>query len=329
MSRSITLALIVLLVGCAGVQAPVPQHAMAASATAQQVVPPRATGEDRARPTEARQEVVGSAEAALAGRLLLDGAVIDYVEQGSGSTVILVHSNLSADIPAELQAQIPLLAEHHHVVAFSSSRPPTMQAPEVEVQELGDLILRLGTGPVHLVGHSYGAFTALQFAWDHPQQVRSLVLAEPSLLALLAQLAIGTEPTGPTMGNVWEPYEDVVAGIGAEWVDLRRPLHPHLPPLMELSEGEAGCNADEWRALEAAAEARRATALGRVRVLTVPMLLVAGDAGTAGATMPGERPGAPYPRLETASLPGVAPGRFLGEPDAAAAALIAFFGRHR
>jgi non-heme chloroperoxidase len=294
MSRSITPALLFLLAGCAGVQSPLPQNAIAATPTAQLAAPPPGTGGERARPTAARHEVARSAEAALAGLLLLDGAVIDYVEQGRGSTVILVHANLTEVIPTELQAQIALLSEHHHVVAYTSRRPPTMQAFGVEVQELGDLILRLGTGPVHLLGHSYGVFTALQFALDHPQQVRSLVLTEPAPLALLSQLVTGTEPTGPTMGNVWEPYEEEVTGVGGEWVDLRRRLHPHLPPLTGESAWEEACNADEWRALEAAAEARRAPALGRARGLSVPTLHV--------------------------SLPV--------EAGAAAAELLAFLGRH-
>jgi pimeloyl-ACP methyl ester carboxylesterase len=51
---------------------------------------------------------------------------------------------------------------------------------------LAELIIkRLDLGPVHLVGHSYGALTALYMAYLHPELVRTLVLGEPPVMSLL------------------------------------------------------------------------------------------------------------------------------------------------
>jgi len=52
--------------------------------------------------------------------------------------------------------------------------------------DLAELIIkRLDIGPAHLIGHSYGALTALYIAYQHPKLVRTLVLGEPPVMSLL------------------------------------------------------------------------------------------------------------------------------------------------
>jgi pimeloyl-ACP methyl ester carboxylesterase len=41
--------------------------------------------------------------------------------------------------------------------------------------------------PAHLIGHSYGAFVALYYAYNHPETVRSLVLVEPYVPSLIVE----------------------------------------------------------------------------------------------------------------------------------------------
>ena len=50
-----------------------------------------------------------------------------------------------------------------------------------------------GAGPVHLVGHASGGAIAAQLAIDHPELVRSLVLADPGLMGLV-QDAVEAKP---------------------------------------------------------------------------------------------------------------------------------------
>jgi pimeloyl-ACP methyl ester carboxylesterase len=53
--------------------------------------------------------------------------------------------------------------------------------------QFGSLIESAPKG-MHLIGHSFGGVVALQLALNHPTRVRSLVLYEPVLLSLLADL---------------------------------------------------------------------------------------------------------------------------------------------
>jgi pimeloyl-ACP methyl ester carboxylesterase len=52
------------------------------------------------------------------------------------------------------------------------------------VEDLEAFLKFLGNKPVHLVGHSYGAFVSLLFAIKNPALIRTLVLAEPPVITL-------------------------------------------------------------------------------------------------------------------------------------------------
>src|SRR5262249_7957491 len=59
----------------------------------------------------------------------------------------------------------------------------------VDADDLAAFITKLHLGKVHVIGHSYGAFTALFLAVRHPELVRTMVLAEPPAVSLLAHLS--------------------------------------------------------------------------------------------------------------------------------------------
>ena len=97
-------------------------------------------------------------------------------------------------------------------------------------EDLAGLLLSLDIAPAHIVGSSYGAYTALQLVRDHPQLVRSLVLAEPPVVSLLtgseagdsarrAFFTYGLDPAraafsrGDSMSGI-RYYIDAVSGHG-------------------------------------------------------------------------------------------------------------------
>lgn len=87
-----------------------------------------------------------------------------------------------------------LFAQSYRVLVYSLRfHPPNPQvadstktySPKLHAEDLAALLLTLDLAPAHIVGSSYGAYTALSLAREHPELVRSLVLAEPPLLPLL------------------------------------------------------------------------------------------------------------------------------------------------
>jgi len=116
-----------------------------------------------------------------------DGVDLHYVERGKGVAVIFIHGSLG-DYSA-WDGQLGAFAELYRAIAYSRryNYPNTNKlrpnhSAVVEAEDLASLIKNLRLGKVHLVGHSYGGYTALFLAVKHPELVRTLTLAEPPVV---------------------------------------------------------------------------------------------------------------------------------------------------
>ena len=116
---------------------------------------------------------------------------LSYVESGNGEPVVFVHG-----IPTDYRAwssQIQPFAIKYHVIAYSrrlaqpnhNNMDYENSTIENNSADLVGLIEGLGFSPVHLVGHSYGGFTAAYCASTHPRLIRSLTLIEPAVSTML------------------------------------------------------------------------------------------------------------------------------------------------
>jgi pimeloyl-ACP methyl ester carboxylesterase len=122
-----------------------------------------------------------------------DGIRLHYMEQGSGTPVVFVHGSLSDG--GYWAEQMGPFAEHYHVIAYSRRYNYPNENPSrpgysaiTDADDLAGLITVLHLGKVVVVGHSYGALTALFLVVRHPELIRAIVLAEPPAVSLLTQL---------------------------------------------------------------------------------------------------------------------------------------------
>lgn len=128
-----------------------------------------------------------SAQTERPSRVRANGVELHYIEQGQGEPLILLHGG-QGDYRA-WQPQIQALSPRYRVISYSrryhypNDNPLTASnhSAVIDAADLAGLIAELRLGPVHLVGTSYGAFTALALAVERPELVRSLVLAEPPI----------------------------------------------------------------------------------------------------------------------------------------------------
>ena len=122
-----------------------------------------------------------------------NGITLHYVEAGTGTPVIFVHGSLSDG--GYWADQLGPFAQHYHAIAYSRryNFPNTNPARPgysavTDAEDMAALIQALHLEKAVVVGHSYGALTALFLATRHPQLVRAVVLAEPPALSLLNDL---------------------------------------------------------------------------------------------------------------------------------------------
>ena len=135
--------------------------------------------------------------------IFINGDSLHYVDVGKGETIILIHGTLGDY--REWLPHLDTFSKNHRVIAYSRryaypNRQVINDSADYTViphaEDLAAFIQSLNAGPVHLVGHSYGAFTALLTTLKHPELVKTVTLGEPPVAPLLLSV-----PGGDTIAN--------------------------------------------------------------------------------------------------------------------------------
>jgi len=146
------------------------------------------------------QPQIGDAAVGQPQSVDIQGEELHYIEQGAGEPLIFIHGTIG-DYRAWISRMQPY-SEDNRVVSYSRRYAwPNEQkfdsladySVRIHADDLYALIQKLGFQKVHLVGHSYGAYTALTMALDHPERVQSMVLGEPPAASLLENSERGQE----------------------------------------------------------------------------------------------------------------------------------------
>jgi pimeloyl-ACP methyl ester carboxylesterase len=122
----------------------------------------------------------------------VNGVDLAYIEQGHGEPVLFVHGG-TGDY-RDWEQQLKAFGVGYRAIALSCRgswpnpklRPGEPVTLDTFTDDLARFVRALGAGPVHLVGHSSpGGFGSLRLAAQHPELLRTLVLAEPPAFPLL------------------------------------------------------------------------------------------------------------------------------------------------
>lgn len=142
----------------------------------------------------------------------VNGTTLAYRVVGdSGTPVVFVHGSLADQ--GTWDPQIATFAQTHRVLVYSRRyHPPNPRvddaqtySPDLHAEDLAALLLQLDLAPAHVVGQSYGAYTALVLAMEHPELVRSVVLGEPPILPLLTRTPEGDALRRAYVDNALDP----------------------------------------------------------------------------------------------------------------------------
>jgi pimeloyl-ACP methyl ester carboxylesterase len=213
---------------------------------------------------------------------------LHYLEKGNGSPVVFVHGGLQ-DYRQWLP-QIGRFAEQYRVVTYSRryNYPNVNQlitrdhSALVDSYDLVDLIHLLGLPSVHLIGHSYGAYAALFAALDHPDLVRSLVLAEPPVHRWLLDDPQHAHLFHELMTSLRDPVAQALKR-GNSKLALQHMAKYFIGPqidfelLPSLVQSMFKDNLGELEALMTSSDAFPDIQRDRMRQLATPLLLLTGD----------------------------------------------------
>ena len=271
---------------------------------------------------------------------------LHYVEQGSGVPVIFVHG--SVDDYRSFEPQLEPLSQRYRVISYSRrynfpnarSVPSGSHSALVEAADLASLLKALGAYPAHVVGHSYGAYTALILAMKHPELVRSLVLAEPPLLRWLLGLPGGQRLYSDFMNNMWNPTgrefrrgnAEQAMRVTIDWFGKNGYLIEGKPARFDALPAETRGfimeNALEWQALATSTDAFPMLDRAAVKAIKVPILLMSGqDTMRMNKRIDAELERL-LPMAETAVIRGATHEMWAEQPDACRARVASFFAKH-
>jgi pimeloyl-ACP methyl ester carboxylesterase len=112
----------------------------------------------------------------------VNGIRLHYVEEGTGDLVILLHG--FPEFWYGWRKQIPALSQHYRVVAPDmrgynlSDKPKGISEYKIDIlaKDIAELIKKLGTGKVILVGHDWGAAVSWVVAALYPELISRLVI---------------------------------------------------------------------------------------------------------------------------------------------------------
>lgn len=197
-----------------------------------------------------------------------DGVSIHYRVYGNGPDVILIHG-LTSTAEDNWDTTVPVLSAEYRVVTLDVRGHGKSDGPHVTgaygknmVADIIRLMDHLSIDRPHVVGYSMGGTLALNLAVDHPQRVRSLVVAGQGLasveeLEATSGAAQALRDAGTALVLIPDPDS------------IRDEIRERFMKTLALNDAMAlAALLDDYPQLAVDADALRAT--------TVPMLLVSG-----------------------------------------------------
>jgi pimeloyl-ACP methyl ester carboxylesterase len=232
-------------------------------------------------------------------------------------------------------------SHHFRVVAYSQRYSYPNHNPVIvsnhsaatEAEDLAALLRQLTLGRVHLVGASHGACAALVLVLQHPEMVRTLVLAEPPIHGWAKDVPGGAALFEEFMTAVHEPVRSAFeCGEVHEAMRLFTNSLGGLGSFERLSPGARAARLVNARALQALTQSSDPfprLARDAVQRLTVPTLIVEGEQTIKLHQLVDDQLLRCLPGSERVVIPH-ATHRSAGEnPDAFNSAVLTFLREHR
>jgi len=267
------------------------------------------------------------------------GIELHYVESGRGALVIFVHGSLSDY--TYWQGQMKSFASHYRALAYSRRYNFPNHNParagysaKVDADDLASFVRTIGVGKAVVVGHSYGALTALFLAIQYPEVVRAMVLAEAPAVSLLNHLSDERATTGQAMFTDIETR--MVAPMKAAFAkgDRNSGIGTFMgyvfndpdswSKMSTASRNETLRNAHEWDVMMTSGTLFPEIEPGSIQKVTVPVLLLSGRKSYPFLRLIDERLSQLLPVSQRVEFPDSGHQMWLAHPDLCRNMVLAF-----
>lgn len=226
-------------------------------------------------------------DVALQRSVIQGGIEIHHYQEGRGPALVFIHGGLGDW--SSWAPQWDAFTPRYRCITYSRrySSPNSNQLARrthsviIEAQDLAALLAEWNAEPAILVGTSYGAYTALQLALQHPEKVRAMALTEPPVLRLAERTADGRQALDVFRREVLVPSDraflegryDLAVRLLTQGINGTGPGEASTPGgLMRRLR-----NANAMRALAMSDDPYPALDEAALRDLTVPTLLLQGS----------------------------------------------------
>ena len=290
-----------------------------------------------ASPLFAQQKGASSSEMKTR-EVRVNGLTLHYIERGQGTPVVLVHGTLGDY--RTWDGQLEAFSKGYQLISYSrryaypneSTKDSTDFSVTIHARDLAAFIEALNLPPVHLIGHSYGAFIAFLVARDHPEVIRSLTLGEPPVMPLLK-----TTPEGDALltasittsiasseafkqGNDEEGVRRFVNGV------LGDGSYEKLPPPVQKRLMD---NTQELIGIETSSQNLfPPITCEDVQKVKAPTLLLDGERSPKVFHLVNDMLEHCLPRVERATIPAASHGLEVENPQAFNETVLAFIAKH-
>ena len=259
-----------------------------------------------------------------------NGIRLHYVEQGSGTPLIFVHGSLSDG--GYWSDQIVPFAQRYHVIAYSRRYNSPNDNPArpgysavTDAEDLAALMRVLHLEKAVVVGHSYGALTALFLEARHPELLQAVVLAEPPAISLLKRLPGVEAKSGMHWFNdiqhrMVEPMKqafrkgETEAGV-AVFIDYVFNDSHAWEKMPEASRKETLKDAHEWDVMMTSGTLFPEISPEDIRKIKVPTLLLLGAKTYPFLTLITEEMDRLLPNKQEVVFPDAGPQMWYQHPD--------------
>jgi non-heme chloroperoxidase len=219
-------------------------------------------------------------------KLLVNGVELHFVDRGQGEPIVFVHGGL-----VDYREWSPVakdLADRYRTITYSrrynfpndNRISGSDHSAIVEAADLAALNRRLHLGAMHVVGVSYGAYTAIELALREPQMVRTLTLVEPPLIRWVPELPGGAALFDEFYKGTWlEAGKAFKRGdpTGAMRITLNFFVGPGgIDKIPEEFRSQLFANIREWEALTTSRDAFPPISREQIHSLKMPVLMLSG-----------------------------------------------------